>query len=111
MSIIRSQIDTRAYPVGGAGESDARWVRKEERPKLEDFVGLVHSVLKQAMRNTENSKQPISVSNLQDVGVSKEMDQELQHFLISRSEGEALEVVRGAAREPGLEQWQDLCSV
>ena len=30
------------------------------------------------------------------------MDQELQHFLISRTEGEALESVRGAEREPGL---------
>ena len=36
------------------------------------------------------------------------MDQELQHFLISRTEGEALEVVRGAEQEPGLEQWRRL---
>ena len=40
------------------------------------------------------------------------MDQELQHFLIliSRTEREALEIVRGAEREPGLEQWRRLAA-
>ena len=31
-----------------------------------------------------------------------------KHFLISWTEGEALEVVRGAQREPGLDQWRRL---
>ena len=39
------------------------------------------------------------------------MDQELQHLLISRTEGEALEVVRGAERELGLEQWRRLAAL
>ena len=39
------------------------------------------------------------------------MDQELQHSSISRTEGEALEVVRGAEREPGLEQWRRLAAL
>ena len=39
------------------------------------------------------------------------MDQELQHFLSSRTEGEALETVRGAEREPGLEQWRRLAAL
>ena len=39
------------------------------------------------------------------------MDHELQHFLISRTEGEALEVVREAEREPGLEQWPRLAAL
>ena len=40
------------------------------------------------------------------------MDQELQHFLIARTEGESLEVVRGAEREqPGLEQWRRLAAL
>ena len=43
--------------------------------------------------------------------VTNEMDQELQHFLISWTEGEALEVVRGAEREPGLEQWRRLAAL
>ena len=38
-------------------------------------------------------------------------DQELQHFFISRTEGEALEVTRGAEREPGLEQWRRLAAL
>ena len=38
-------------------------------------------------------KLPIAVTNLQhDVGVTNDTDQELQHFLISRTEVEALEV-------------------
>ena len=63
-----------------------------------DFVGAVHSVRKQAMRNAENRKQTISVSNLQGFGVTKEMDQELQQFSSSRAEGESMEVIRGAER-------------
>ena len=58
-----------------------------------DFVGVVHAALKQAMKTAENQKQPISVTHLQhEFGVTNEMDQELQQFLISRTEGEALEV-------------------
>ena len=56
------------------------------------------------MKVAENSKHPISVSNLQEFGVTKEMHQELQHFFITRTEGQALEVIRGAERESGLEQ-------
>ena len=77
-----------------------------------DFVGVVHTALKQAVKNAENQRQPISVTHLQhDSAVTNEMDQELQHFLISRTEGEALEVVRGAEREPGLEQWRRLTTL
>ena len=60
-----------------------------------DFVGVVHTVLKQAMKKAGNRKQPTAATNLQhDFGVTNVMDQELQHFLISRTEGEALEIVR-----------------
>ena len=70
---------------------------------------MVHTAFFQAKKNAENQKQPISVTDLQhDFGVTNEMDQELQHFLISRTEEEALEVVRGAEREPSLEQWRRL---
>ena len=57
-------------------------------------------------------KQPIAATDLQqDFGVMNEMVQELQHFLISRTEGEALEGVRRAEREPGLEQWRRLAAL
>ena len=73
---------------------------------------MVHVVLKQAIKTAENRKIPIDVTNLQhDFRVTNEMDQQLQHFLISRTEGEALETVRGAEREPGLEQWQRLAAL
>ena len=77
-----------------------------------DFVGVVHVALKQAMKTAENRKLPIAVTHLpHDFGVTNEMDQELQHFLISKTEGEALDVVRGAEREPSLEQWRRLAAV
>ena len=77
-----------------------------------DFVGVVHAAVTQAMKKAENQKHPISVTHLQhEFGVTNEMDQELQHFLISRTEGEALEIVRGAEREPGLEQWRRLAAL
>ena len=38
--------------------------------------------------------------------MAREMDQEVQHIFISRTEGEALEVIRGTEREPCLEQWR-----
>ena len=43
--------------------------------------------------------------------VRKKRDQESQHFLISWTEGEALEIVRGAERKPGLEQWRRLAAL
>ena len=77
-----------------------------------DFVVVVHTMLKQAMKNAENRKQPIAATNLQhDFGATNDMDHELQHFLISRTKGEALEVVRGADREPCLEQWRRLAAL
>ena len=76
-----------------------------------DFVGVVHVALKQAMKAAENEKQPIAVTHLQhEFNVINQMDQELQHFLISKTEGAALEIVRGAEREPGLEQWRRLAA-
>ena len=56
-------------------------------------------------------KQQISESNLQVFDVTTDADQELQHFLVSRTEGEALEVSRGAEREPGPEEWRRLAYV
>ena len=64
------------------------------------------------MKAAENQKQPIAVTHLQhEFGVTNEMDQELQLFLNSRTEGEALEMFRGAEREPGLEQWRRLAAL
>ena len=72
----------------------------------------MHAALKQAMKCAENKKQPISVTHLQhEFSVTNEVDQELQHFLISRTEREAREVVQGAEREPGLEQWRRLAAL
>ena len=77
-----------------------------------DFVGVVHVALKQAMKAAENQKQSIVVTHLQhELKVTNAMDQELRHFLISRTEGEALKIVRGAEREPGLEQWRRLAAL
>ena len=116
---LRSQIDTKSrfrlvepksLSCDGFGKkSGPSWRTWSYLAK--DFVGVVHSALKHAMENAERRKHPICVSNLQDFGVSKEMDQESQHFLISRTEGEALEEIRGAEREPGLDKWRRLSAL
>ena len=70
------------------------------------IVGVVHVALKQSMKAAENQKQPIAVTHLlHESTVANEMDQELQHFVILWTEGTALEFVRGAERELGLEHW------
>ena len=63
------------------------------------------------MKTVERERQPITVQAITDFGVTMELDQELQHFLVSRTEGEALETVRGAERQPGLEQWRRLAAM
>ena len=65
---------------------------------------MVHSVLKQAMKTAVKRK--LSESNIQDFGVATEMEQEFRRVLVSRTEGEALEVISEAERAPGLEQWR-----
>ena len=63
------------------------------------------------MKAAENQKQPIAVTHLErELNVTNELDQELQHFLISRTKGEALEIVPRAEREPGLEQRRRLAA-
>ena len=64
------------------------------------------AVLKQVMKTAKKKEPANSESNLQVFGVTTEVDQELQLFLFSRKEEEALEVSRGTEREPRLEQWR-----
>ena len=71
---------------------------------------MAHPALKQAMKTVEKERQPITAQDITDFGVTMELDQELQHFLVSRTEGEALETVRMAERQPGLEQWRRLAA-
>ena len=72
-------------------ENGARWRTWSHLAK--DFVGVVHVARKQAMKTAENQKRPIAVTHLQhEFGVTNEMDQELQHFPISRPEGEAQKI-------------------
>ena len=112
MNHLRGQIETRSrirlvepkslMPDPFGKKTGPRW--RTWWYLARDFVGVVHVALKQAMKAAEN--QPIAVAHFQhEFYVTNEMDQELQHFLISRTEGEALEVLRGAERAPGLEQW------
>ena len=108
MSTHRSQIDTRSrirlvepkslMPDRFGKKNGPSW--RTWSYLVRDVVGVLHAGLKQAMKNAENRKLPIAVTNLlHDFGLMNEMDQELQHFLIARTERESL---------PGLEQWQRL---
>ena len=99
MYLLRSQIETRSRirlvePKSLMPDRFGKKTSPSWRPwsyLANDFVGVIHRVVKQARKNAENQKQPISVTHLQhEFGVTNEMDQELQHFLISITEGEAL---------------------
>ena len=92
--------------AGGAEEFDARAVREEERPELENLVVLDQGLRQRGACSAQTGDEECIEQEAADrrdesadFGVTNEMDQELQHFLISRTEGEALEVVRGAERE------------
>ena len=61
------------------------------------------------MKTVEKERQPITVQDITDFGVTMELGQELQH--VSRTEGGALETVRGAERQPSLEQWRRLAAM
>ena len=61
------------------------------------------------MKTVEKERPPITVQDITDFGVTMELGQELQH--VSRTEGEALETVRMAERQPGLEQWRRLAAM
>ena len=107
LTTLRSMVDTRSGVrfVEAKTSMPDRFGKKNGTWSYlaRDFVGVVHVALNQAMKAAENQKQPIAVTHLQhEFNVTNEM----QHFLISRTEGEALELVRGAEREPGLEQWR-----
>ena len=120
LSALRSTVDTRSrirlvepktlMPDRFGKKNGPSWIIWSYLAR--DFVGVVLVALKQAMKAAENEKQPIAVTHLQhEINVTNEVDQELQHFVVTRTEGEALEIVRGAEREQGLEQWQRLAAL
>ena len=117
LSTLRSQVDTRSRvrlvePKTLMPDRFGKKNRSSWRTRSYLARDLVHAVLKQAMKTAKNQKQPISATHLQhQFGVTNEKGQELHHFLISRTEGEAPEVVRGAEREPVLEQWRRLAAL
>ena len=102
--------------MSGAEEPDTRSVREEEQPELENLVVLGKglswcSAFSADTGNEECRKQEATDFRVQDFGVAKETDEYLQHVSIARTEGEALKVVRGAEREPGLEQLRRLAAL
>ena len=65
---------------------------------------MAHPALKQAIKIVEKDRQPITAQDITDFGVTMELDQELQHFLVSLKESEALETVRGLK---GSQTWSN----
>ena len=121
MNLLRDQIETNSpvrlvEPKSLMPDSFG----KKNRPELENLVefgkGLRWCGAHSSQTSDEECRKP-ETDGLRDTSPTRpwrdtnEMDQELQHFLISRTEGEALEVVRGTEREPGLEQWRRLAAL
>ena len=107
--------------IGRAEEFDARSVREEERPELENLVVLGKGLLLRGTYSAETGDEKRGKQATADrrdesptLFWSDERDGSriaMQHFLISRTEGEALEVVRGAEQEQGVEQWRRLAAL
>ena len=120
LTTLRSMVDTRSrirlvepktsMPDRFGKKNDPSWRTWSYGERLR--VGVVHVALKQAIKTAENQKKSIAVTHFQhEFGVTNEMDQKLQHFLISRTEGEALDIVRGAEQGPHLERWRKLVAL
>ena len=65
LNLLRGEIEEVTHQFGETEKFNARLVREEDRPKLEilsylakDFVGVVHTAQKQAMKSAETQKQP-----------------------------------------------------
>ena len=95
LSTPRGQVDTRSRVRLVEPETlMPDWFGKKNGPSWETWS---------AMKAAENLRQPISVTHRQhEFNVTNEADRELQHFLISRTEGEALQIVREELNETGF---------
>ena len=95
--------------VGGAEESDTGSVREEVRSELANVVLPGQRLRRCGSSSIETGdedcgkRETADLQDITDFGVTMELGQELQH--VSRTEGGALETVRGAERQPSLEQW------
>ena len=91
------------HPVCGAGKFLARPTREEDRPELENLVifgkGFRWCCARASKASDEECRKP-ETADLRDTSRKRLW----RDFLMSRSEGGALEVVRGVEQEPGLEQ-------
>ena len=75
---------------------------------VKDWVAIYHHGLRDALSAAEGSTNSIGDGDLTTFGVSADVDNDLKHLLIAKTEGDAREVVRGADQKPGLEQWRKL---
>ena len=53
LTTLRRMVDTRSRPVGGAKDFDARPVRKEERPELENVVISCEGLRRRGARSAD----------------------------------------------------------
>ena len=88
MDHIRNQAGPRArtrlvepkslMPDRFGKKSGSSWRKRSYLAK--DIAGVAHPTLKQAMKNSENRKQPIPEQDIQDFGPTTEIGHELQKF-------------------------------
>ena len=91
-------------------ESDARSVRTEERPELENLVVLGRGLRWSSAFSTETGNEVCRKQEAANLRVElSRIRCDERNGPRARSEGDALEVIRGGAeREPGLERWRTL---
>ena len=75
-----------------------------------DYISIFDFNLKKVLGQVELSKEPIGADQTEAWNTTEEADRELAHFLVARTEGEALELVRGA-EEQGCHWPRDVAGV
>ena len=104
--------------VDGAEDCDYD-VRKEEQAELENLVIFGEGLRPRSARSDETSaeerREPEAADLCHPPPTRNRCDEpdgsRMETFLILRTEGDALGVVRGFGREPGLEQWWRLVAL
>ena len=90
-----------------------------ERPESENLVVLGKGPCRCSALIAETGDEECRKQEAADLRIEpstfrcdeREIDQGLRHFLISRTEVKALDEIRGAEREPGLEPWRRLAAL
>jgi len=92
----------------GRGPGSPAW--RDWSYEVKQYVSFLDDRLGGWLAEAEVYKAPITQEESEQRGITDHVDKELRRFLVSRTEGEARGLVRGADLCPAVEQWRVLAS-